>query len=129
MSNFKANNQKRKWNLEISSSSGGGNNNSLTKQSLLLGGSSSQTYIASSSSSSTGSTPSTQNTDLLVKKAWELAKSPAKSIFMTGFLLWMIGNVFIRFKEIQDKIFVMKITYIVIQLALLGVALNLWNFQ
>jgi len=31
-------------------------------------------------------------TDLKLKKAWELAKSPGKSIFMQAFMMWMAGS-------------------------------------
>eukprot|EP01099_Mayorella_cantabrigiensis_P003447 TRINITY_DN2641_c0_g1_i1.p1 TRINITY_DN2641_c0_g1~~TRINITY_DN2641_c0_g1_i1.p1 ORF type:complete len:189 (+),score=44.60 TRINITY_DN2641_c0_g1_i1:38-568(+) len=33
-----------------------------------------------------------QNREIKTKKAWEIAKSPGKNIFMTGFMLWMIGS-------------------------------------
>eukprot|EP01117_Protostelium_nocturnum_P005938 TRINITY_DN2136_c0_g1_i1.p1 TRINITY_DN2136_c0_g1~~TRINITY_DN2136_c0_g1_i1.p1 ORF type:complete len:167 (-),score=59.03 TRINITY_DN2136_c0_g1_i1:38-538(-) len=32
------------------------------------------------------------NADLKFKKAWEVAKSPSKSIFMSLFMAWMSGN-------------------------------------
>jgi len=44
------------------------------------------------SSQSAKHTSKSDNTDLKLKKAWEVAKGPGKSIFMTAFMLWMAGS-------------------------------------
>ncbi|KAK5577811.1 hypothetical protein RB653_002759 [Dictyostelium firmibasis] len=170
MTNFKNNNNvesnvySRKWTLDISETT-----NSQQQQQHQIKDknnlplpltSGSESPISTSSSSSSSSQPQVasqqpqqltakQQMDLKVKKGWELAKSPAKNIFMTGFFLWMIGNginiftmpviiyavinpvkaifqtnsMFSRFNDCKSDIIQMKLTFVVIQLALLSVTL------
>ncbi|EGC34501.1 hypothetical protein DICPUDRAFT_55778 [Dictyostelium purpureum] len=150
MSNFKRASgdvYNRNWVLEAEKGSGGSLQNtpgglSAIESSTPSGVSSSGTFVSQQ--------PSTQQSmELKVKKGWELAKSPAKNIFMTGFFLWMIGNginiftmpviiyavinpvkailqtnsMFSRFDDCKRDIIQMKITFIAIQLVLLGVTL------
>ncbi|KAN0022687.1 hypothetical protein ACTFIU_005422 [Dictyostelium citrinum] len=169
MTNFKNNNSgesntyTRKWTLDISESSSSSqqqqqqhlkdkNNLPLPltsggSESPISTSSSSQPQVASSSQPQQLSAK--QQMDLKVKKGWELAKSPAKNIFMTGFFLWMIGNginiftmpviiyavinpvkaifqtntMFSRFNDCKGDIIQMKLTFVVIQLVLLSVTL------
>ncbi|KAF2070509.1 hypothetical protein CYY_008175 [Polysphondylium violaceum] len=166
-SNFKNNNTgayTRQWSL---GSTGSGSNSYINSGSASTGsGSSNTTQQASminNPSKKSGLVPpastsppmaanqltAAQSLELKKKKGWELAKSPAKNILMTGFFLWMIGNginiftmpviiyavinpikaifqvnaMFSRFSDLKDQVMEMKMTYIGIQLLLLGVTL------
>ncbi|KAM9966190.1 hypothetical protein ACTFIR_006384 [Dictyostelium discoideum] len=168
MTNFKnsgeSNTYSRKWTLDISESSSSSSSSQHLKDKnnlplpLISGGS--ESPISTSSSSSSSSQPQVassqpqqlstkQQMELKAKKGWELAKSPAKNIFMTGFFLWMIGNginiftmpviiyavinpvkaifqtntMFSRFNDCKGDIIQMKLTFVVIQLVLLSVTL------
>ncbi|KAN0035587.1 hypothetical protein ACTA71_004869 [Dictyostelium dimigraforme] len=162
MTNFKNNGESntynRKWTLDISESSSSTSQQQHLKDKnnlplpLTSGGSespistSSQPQVASQQPQQLSAK---QQMDLKVKKGWELAKSPAKNIFMTGFFLWMIGNginiftmpviiyavinpvkaifqtntMFSRFNDCKGDIIQMKLTFVVIQLVLLSVTL------
>eukprot|EP01133_Synstelium_polycarpum_P013445 gene13445-15847_t len=144
MSNIVANSTgtKRRWAIDLSS------------EKQLVDAKTNLTVKPPIPMASTASSSSVQQTnnnvdELKSRKGWELAKSPAKNIMMTGFFLWMIGgginiftmpviiysvinpikaiiqtnNVFIRFNDLKGEATRMKITYAVLQLALLGVAL------
>ncbi|EFA85748.1 DUF1077 family protein [Heterostelium album PN500] len=148
MSNFVSNNNKRRWVYDATVGSQG--SSTYDSKSAAAVSKSPIPMIAATNAavaSSSGAAANTNNEVLMNKKGWEVAKSPAKSIFMTGFLLWMIGsgisiftmpviiysvinpikaifqtnNLFSRFKG--NETLQMKITYIAIQLGLLAVAL------
>jgi len=89
-----------------------------------------------------------QNTDLKIKKAWEVAQSPFKNIFMTLFMAWMAGSsvhifsimitlysfinpmkailgtneAFARFEEPGTSLILQKLSYIAVNLITVGIA-------
>lgn len=89
------------------------------------------------------------NAELKSKKAWEVAKTPSKSIFMTAFMLWMSGsginifsimitmysvmnpvkdifnvnNVFSKFEDASVNLLLPKLLYIFINCISLTIAL------
>jgi len=89
------------------------------------------------------------NSELKVKKAWEVAKSPSKSIFMNLFMAWMSGTslnifsimitlysfinpvkailgtqaIFSRFEDPAHNLILAKLIYIAINLFMVSVAI------
>eukprot|EP01112_Ceratiomyxa_fruticulosa_P002037 TRINITY_DN1217_c0_g2_i18.p1 TRINITY_DN1217_c0_g2~~TRINITY_DN1217_c0_g2_i18.p1 ORF type:complete len:160 (+),score=25.82 TRINITY_DN1217_c0_g2_i18:354-833(+) len=94
-------------------------------------------------------TKQSANTELKLKKAWEVAKAPGKGILMTAFMLWMAGSgihifsimitgysilnpikaifgvssTFSKFSDGSTPLFQPKIIYILLNLLSLSVAL------
>ncbi|KYQ89549.1 DUF1077 family protein [Tieghemostelium lacteum] len=156
--NLKENNSKKRWAIDLNGGGALPSSSSSTNSQNAISSNSSNSNIAPTGSNKLtqqqqqqqqmGEHSTQQSMTLKAKKGWELAKSPAKSIFMTGFFLWMVGNginiftmpiiiyavinpikaifqtnkMFLRFDDLNE-VLMMKLTYIAIQLVLLGITL------
>jgi len=146
MSRIDKDRNKRKWAIDLVEHSGQVSRRSTETQLEPFGSSSDKQVDAEDRTASRQQR--TITLEIKQKKAWELATSPAKSILMTMFMIWMSGNgvnifsimitiytlinptkailgtnsAFEKFEDRSGNLIVPKLIYILINVVILGIA-------